>query len=1149
MATGAPIRAALVERVYLLQPHTAMSIEQQQLQAAIAALEAQRTLLGTALIEAAMAPLRERLATLTSDPNTPAAPGSQSLKQVSILFLDVVESTTLSQQLDPEDVHAIMDHALARFTAIVLAHGGKVLNYAGDSVLAVFGADEVREDDPERAVDAGLALLAEGQRQGEKVQTRYQRSGFNVRIGLHTGPVLLGGGIDAEGSIRGFAVNIAARMEQSAPVGTLRISHDSYRHVRGVFDVAAQAPITVKGVTEPLLTYLVQRRKPRAFRVTSRGIEGVETRMVGRDDELEQLQAAFHRLYSQRTLAVVTVLGEAGVGKSRLLYEFDNWAEAQAQDFYFFQGRAQPLTQSQPYGLLRDILAWRLQIADSDSMALARQKFEHGLTPLFAAQDGDEMAQAHIHLLGHLIGIDFADSPHVKGIAEDGRQIRNRGFHAAAHMLRCVAAQDKAPILLLLDDLHYADEGSLDFLNYLTQVNRDQALLIVVMTRPTHFKWGAHATSTVDMRLIVLDALDKSSSRQLVNELLKKLPQVPAALRELIIGGAEGNPFYMEELVKMLVDEGAIVVGADNWTVNPEKLLATQVPPTLTGVLQARLDRLRPDERQALQKASVIGFVFWDQALAALDPAAVALLPALVRHELVVVHQDSALESGVAGLREYAFSHQILHQVTYGTVLKPARRNAHARVARWLCSLSGARARDFLGATAEHFVHAGDTAQGCEFFTRAAEHAAARYAHEAANGYVTQALALTDALAANGADATRLLQWRLHDVRERTLDLLGKRSEQEADINALNDLAQALDDDQRRAEVAWRRSNIAMRMGDFPAMQATARQAMALAERAGDTLLLLRDQHRLALAHSYLGDADTGQALALDGLHKARTLAARALEALFLNALSVIADMQADRIASLEMDQQDLLINRELGNRRNEAIALGNLGHGWLRLGEAAQARQMLEDSLRLARAISDHATQPATLTNLSLLALRHGDDALALAHAQAALDIATEVQSPDFEVIALCALGNAELALGRYPAAQAAFGRARSLALRIDSAAQKDASAGLGRVALAQDDVAGAMRAIEGLLQCLHSSSNALQGTEAPHLIHLTCHQILARAGDTRAGPILAHAHAELLVLALTIGDPELRRSFLHNIPEHRAIMAAWEAEPASRF
>ena len=271
-----------------------------------------------------------------------------------------------------------MDGALAQFATIVGQHDGKVLQYAGDSLLAVFGADEAREDDPERAVRAGLALLDEGRRQGERVRRQHGHDGFNVRVGVHTGGVLLGGGVDAEGSIRGQAVNIAARMEQTAPAGGLRISHDTYRHVRGVFDVEPQPPMAVKGVDEPVVTYLVLRAKPRAFRVATRGIEGVETRMVGRDAELEQLQDAFYRLCSGGTLAAVTVVAEAGIGKSRLLYEFENWAEAQPERFELFQGRADPQTQSQPYGLLRDMLAWRLQIADSDSMEAAKQQARGG---------------------------------------------------------------------------------------------------------------------------------------------------------------------------------------------------------------------------------------------------------------------------------------------------------------------------------------------------------------------------------------------------------------------------------------------------------------------------------------------------------------------------------------------------------------------------------------------------------------------------------------------------------------------------------------------------------------------------------------------------------------------------------------------------
>ena len=1117
-----------------------MTTEHQQLSAAIDALEAQRLLLGDSVVDTAVGPMRARLAVLSARQAADASvAGGQALKQVTVLFVDVVGSTTLSQQLDPEDVHNIMNDALTGFTAIVQTHRGKVLNYAGDSVLAAFGADEVREDDPERAVLAGLALLKEGARQGERVLRHHGQAGFNVRVGVHTGDVLLGRGVDGDGNIRGFTVNVAARMEQTAPPGAMRISQQTYSRVRGVFDVLAQPPIEVKGVAEPVATYLVQRRKPRAVGTANRGIEGVRTRMVGREIELEQLQDAFSRLLDQGSLTLVTVAAEAGLGKSRLFYEFKKWLETHTGAFNFFQGRAQPLTLTQPYGLLRDIIARQLKMADTDSMDQARKKVEEGVVPLFEADEGAGMAQAHAHLLGHLIGLDFSDSKHIQALQHDARQIRNRGFHAAAQILRRVAAQDSAPLLLLLDDLHWADDSSLDFLNYLVQVNRDVPMLMLTLTRPALFERRADWPGAADSQRIILNALDKGSSHQLVKELLKKMREIPAVLRELITDSAGGNPFYMEELVKMLVDVGVIDNQQEGWSVNLEKLLSTHVPQTLTGVLQARLDGLKPAEKLALQQASAIGFVFWDQALAALDPRSPPTLPALLQQELTTAHQETALDGLVEGVREYAFAHQLLHQVTYDTLLKRTRREYHATAAGWLAAQTGARANDFLGATAEHFARAGDREQSCEFFTRAAEHAAERFAHEAAMEYVARALPLTE---------QPLQRWRLLNLRERTLDLQGRRQEQALDVDALQQLADTLDDDGRRCEVAWRRSSLAMRTGDYQTMQQAARQTLQLAKRTENAKMELHGQHRLALALTYLGDCANGHALATEGLAMARAIGERSIEALFLNALSVIADSQADQLASLEIDRQDLLINREIGNRRNEAIALGNLGNGWLRLGEHAQARHYLEDCLQLARSIGDRATEPHVLTNLSVLALRLGDDALALTRAQAAVDIATDVQSPVFEAIARCALGNAELALGRPDQAQAAFERALEIARQLDNATEFDALAGLARVALARQDPVSAMPLVERLLESMRSERK-LDGSEAPYLIRLTCQQVLAQAGDSRAAQVLGSAHADLLAQALTIGDADLRHCFLSDIPEHQAIMAAWTPDPVRRL
>ena len=1122
-----------------------MPSELQQIEAAIAGLESQRALLGDAIADTALAPLRAKLSTLALARPTPDR--GQTLKQVTILFLDIVGSTTLSQHLDPEDIHAVMDSALARCTAIVEARQGKVLQYAGDNLLAVFGADAAQEDDAERALHAGLALLEEGRAQGLLVQQRHGHSGFDVRIGVHTGGVLLGGGVDAEGSIRGMSVNIAARMEQAAPTGGMRISMVTYRQVRGVFDVEPQPPIEVKGLDEPIASCLVLRAKPRAFRVVTRGIEGVETRMVGRDAELEQVQLAFKRLYRDGMLLAVTIVAEAGIGKSRLLYEFQNWAEAQAESFCLFQGRAHPQTQSQPYGLLRDILAWRLQIADSDSMEVAKLKFEQGIVPLFIADDGEDVAQSHAHLLGHLIGLDFGDSKYIQGIRDDGKQIRRRAFHAAAQLFRRVAVRDGAPIVLLLDDLHWADDGSFDFLNHLVRVNRDVPMLVLGLTRPFLFERRADWPDAPGAQRIELGPLDKGSSRRLADELLQRLPAIPAALRELITGGAEGNPFYMEELVKMLVDEGAISVHEGRWTVHPDRLLATHVPQTLTGVLQARLDSVKPAEKLALQQAAVIGFVFWDQALAAIDAYATESLPGVSQRALVTPHQ----EAGFDGVREYAFSHQILHHVTYDTVLKRLRRGYHATAGAWLAGLTGARANDFLGLAAEHFEKAGDNDQACELFARAAEYASARYAHEAVMAHVAQALAMmsadsnpTGAELAASSDKLRL-RWRLLEVRERTLGLQGRRIEQLADIAALQGLADALADDRLRFEAAWRRCDIALRMADYRTMEGIARQALALAERVDDAALRLRAQQRLAIALGELGDLAAGKALAQEGLAGARALGLRRLESLFMNVLSVAASMQDDQMLALEIDQQKLLIDRELGNPLNEAITIGNLGESWLQLGDYAQARRDLEEGLRLSRAVGDHAMQCVPLLNLSQLMMRNGDAAAALEHAQAALEIAVTVQNPETEARAQWASGQAELALGRHTAAAAAFERAHGVARAADVATQHDAAAGIARVALAQGDVAAAMRAAEAVLAHLATGAT-LEGTDGPRLIKLTCHRVLAHAGDPRAAAVLATAHTELQALAAAITDATLRHSFLANIPEHREIVAAWEAAEA---
>ncbi|HEX4235620.1 MAG TPA: adenylate/guanylate cyclase domain-containing protein [Caldimonas sp.] len=1121
--------------------------EVRRLQEALATLESQRSLLGEGAFESVVGPIRARLAQLDGIQQAgPIGAAAPVVKQVSVLFLDLVGSTALGRDLDPEELSTIVDGALSRFSAVVRRHGGKVLQYAGDSVLAAFGADRVEEDDAERAVRCGLALLAEALAIEAELRARHRHEGFGIRVGVHTGTVLLGGGVDAESTIRGHAVNFAARMEQTAPAGALRISDSTYRHVRGVFDADVQPPLQVKGVEEPVVTYLVRRAKVRSFRVAARGVEGIETRMIGREREFDLLRAAFEGLFAPGAgLVCITIVADAGLGKSRLLYEFQDWVEARAAASCLFQGRATPQTQGQPYGLLRDILAWRALIQDTDSMVVAKRKLEQLVVPLFAGDEGAHEAEAHAHVLGQMIGLDFSASRHVAGIREDVRQIRIRGFRTAALAMQRMNDVDAAPRLLLLEDLHWADDASLDFLDYLVQTLADVPMLIVSSSRPDLFERREAMLGAVKSR-IDLRPLDMTMRDALAGELLKRLDRVPPALRSLVTGAADGNPFYMEELVKMLIDSRAIVPGPGAWRVDPERVIATEVPSTLTGVLQARLDRLSRDEREALQVGSVVGLTFWDKAIAFIDAGSERQLPRLAARELIRSREDRLEDAPTPeDAREYVFGHQLLHQVTYETILKSRRERAHLRTAEWFANMSGARANDFVGLAAEHFDRAGEPGRACEYFARAAEHAASTFASVSALRYIERGLGL-----AGPADAG--VRWRLLATRERTLDLQGRRVEQRADVEALTELAEGLDEE-RQGEAAYRQADIAMRTGDYATSEREARRAAAIGSRIGSNDLLLRAQMRLSAALANQGNPVEGEKIARIGRDLARATGLRRHEIFLLNSLGICSELSGDSGMQLSYLLQGLALGRELNDRRIEAVLLANAGLIFFRLGGDAQAEQHLADALRRNRELGIREMEGHVLCSMAELALRHRDGVRARATGESALDIAVEVRSRQNETSALAICGNADLLLCRWEESARSFERMEALARDIAfPPAVLDALEGQTRLALAQGDIDRATSRLETLLACadLRDASTAGRagglGGAMEHWIRLTTYKVRARTNDPRTAAALAVAYRGLQSEAAAIRDEHWRHSFLHNVPEHREIVELWAKHSA---
>jgi len=716
--------------------------ERQRLKKAIKAQENLRGTMDDDIIDAAIAAINKQIVDLEK-PNDSLA---QHRRLVTVLYADIVGSTDIVKDLDPEDALQIMDGALKHLAVPVEEHGGHLARFMGDGFKAVFGSPVAHENDPEMAIRAGLGILEASLEHAEVLVERWGIHDFKVRVGINTGLVAIGGLTEADDTVMGSTVNLGARMESAAPPGGLLISHNTYRHVRGVFDVESLAPIELKGFDEPMPVYLVLRSKPRAFKLRTLGVEGVETRMVGRELELKRLQDALLAAVEDGEGQVVTLTGEAGVGKSRLLYEFQNWIELMPDVVRLYQGRSRQETQHQPYALMRDVFAFRFQIQDSDTASVVRQKIESGFGEVWGT---DKSGEARAHAIGHLLGFDFSTSRHLQGLLDDPQQLRDQALNYLIEYYQSITAQ--VPTVIFLEDIHWADDSSLDVVNHLGCESPEQRLLIICLARPTLFErrpyWGEGLAFHHHLEL---DPLSKRESRQLVAEILQSVEQVPAALRELVVSGAEGNPFYIEELIKMLIEDGVILTGAELWRIDPHRLAEIDVPSTLAGVLQARLDSLPPAERNTLQQASVVGRTFWDDTVGYIstesgqDDTQHALsntdehLSSLRSRELIY-HRE---ESTFADTGEFIFKHAVLRDVTYESVLKRLRCLFHGLAADWLIAHSGERISEYTGIIADHLELAGKAEAAITYLIKAGDQARGLYAHQEAINHYQRALAL-----------------------------------------------------------------------------------------------------------------------------------------------------------------------------------------------------------------------------------------------------------------------------------------------------------------------------------------------------------------------------------------------------------------------
>lgn len=1146
--------------------------ERHWLEQAIAALEGQRALLGDDVVDAGIGSIREKLASLEEAKAT-----EQKRKMATVLFADIVGHTTIIRDLDPEENLEIIDKAVLRMAEPVSEHGGRIVRFQGDGFKAVFGIPEAHENDPEQAVRAGLSIIAVSREIAAELKAEKGIEDFRVRVGVDTGLVVSGGQSEAEDTIKGTAVNMAAALENSAPPGALLISHHTYQHIRGVFDLQPLEPMLAKGFEKPVAVYRVIRAKERSFRTRRRGVEGVDTRMIGRDSELWQIQKLLDAVVGERQLQAVTLVGEAGLGKSRLLYEFEHWVDLHSTILLLYRGRARVETRQVPYGLLRDIFAFRFAIQDDDSAEVAQRKFVAGFE---ATMSADDLTAERSHRLGYLLGYDFDDSPYLADALNDPQQLRTQSMRFLADYFR--AASLEAPLLILLEDLHWADDSSLDVLVQLVIVLRDSPVLLLETARPEFFERRPNWFRAWDFHCrLQLESLSRDDSRRLVAEVLQRVETVPVALRELLVSSAGGNPFYLEELVKMFIEEGVIKKGELHWRVAPDRLVDVHVPATLAGVLQARLDRLAEEERAVLQLASVIGRAFWDALIFRLseqdgrgmDRGSVERSLFSLREKELIFRRD---DSSIASADEYVFKHAILREVTYESVLVRRRQAYHGQVAEWLMARSGEWAGDVTGIIADHLEKAGRQQEALTYLLKAGEEAAATHANEEAAGYLSRALALVPAKDSETRFALLL-------ARERVYDRQGARAQQLLDLEAMEALTREpatpeVGQAGRRAEVALRRAAFSEQTGDYPGSIKAAKEAIEQARAAGDLGKIAEGHVAWGWGHWQMGQYDQSRVQLEKALAASRDAGERRVECITLRRLGTAARGEADYDSASRYLSQALVIAREIGDRLEEAWVLGNMGIVANEQGDYAQAQVRDRQALDIFREIGHRQGEGSMLNSLGFIAHNQGDYGSACRYYEQSLAITREIGKPDEQAIVLYNLGFAAEAQGEYVTAldyqQEALRVARQVgdreseglglngqgdalaglcrweeaqvsyrqAIELRTALGRDhlveeSRAGIARAALARGDTALALSQVEGILAYLEGGGS-LEGAEAPLRIYLICVEVLSAAGDPRAQPFLRSALTLLQEKAAKISEPDSRRMFLENVPWHRELL-----------
>jgi class 3 adenylate cyclase/tetratricopeptide (TPR) repeat protein len=831
-----------------------------------------------------------------SETGTPAAPGASELaeerRQATILFADLSGYTAVSEQLDPEEIKALVDRALDRLSREVVAHGGHVDKYIGDNVMAVFGAPVAYEDDPERAVRAGLAMQDAMEEINAEISSRPATRGvaFTLRVGVNSGEVLAGhsGG---QYTVIGDAVNVAARLQVAAEPGSVTVGPATRRLTATAIEYRDLEPLILKGKVAPI---------PASEAVRSIALDpgshpsrpGAE--LIGRDEELALLVSLFDRVVRESRPHLVTVYGQAGVGKSRLLGEVDAALCGTDDHAETLVGHSPAYGTATAYAALAEIVRNRFEISRTDGPDSILEKLTAGITGLVPAEEGTDATRIASQV-ARLLGVEGA------GENAEGTDVRDRIFAAVRLLLELMSA--RGPLVIAVEDIHWADEGMLDLIEHLAGWAQGP-LLIVCLARDELLErrpsWGAGRRNATT---ISLDPLSEDEVAELVMALLAGSEEGAARAEEVALRSG-GNPLFAEEMVNSL-REGT---GGDE----------AELPESVHAVIAARLDGLPSGERSLLQVAAVVGQVFWQRALGELagESEVEELLAELVRKDLVAPSRASS----VAGDREFSFKHALVRDVAYSTLPRALRARQHQRVAEMIEQRVGPSHDGVAAVLAEHRGRAAELSEGSV-----------------------------------GGDALLDIRARAARAFAEAGDVAGSlHSNAEAVLHYERALqVESNLDESWRASVLESLGDVAFRSGRVDDAMAAWTEAMAMHDELGDPARTAELRRKVGLGHWQKGDRD----LSIVNFQRGIDLLkggepSRELVELYEDAALLYLET-GDNMLAIYAAEKAQMLSEALGPSSTAARASLTFGRVFGRIGDVGRARESLERSVDLARHVS----------------------------------------------------------------------------------------------------------------------------------------------------------------------------------------------------